>query len=257
MKLKIAELLLPCHCPGAVNDPRVEKAARVAAADVSLRAKLEQQGAWDEQISSVIGSIQAPRGIRRRITAAQGSAHPTKRSPLRYLAQPAVLAVVAGVALILGVLVYLEIDRREKFQGREAAARMIELTNAMSGVELEPMQTEVGRLGDWFYMRGFEGFAVPAELAPLPAVGSRVFKVNGASVAQLAVETHHSIIYVFRPGDFGISLEDGADWRIFDHIGWVAALRRQGESCTMIAFRGTKSEMRELLHNLRAPAASK
>jgi hypothetical protein len=128
---------------------------------------------------------------------------------------------------------------------------MIEITNAMDGVELEPMSTEVWRLGDWFYMRGFEGFAVPPEIASLPVVGSRVFKMDGIPVAQLAVEKQNSIVYVFRPGDFRMRLEDGADWRIFDHIGWAAALRRQGETCTMIAFRGSKLDMKSMLQSLK------
>ena len=142
--------------------------------------------------------------------------------------QPAVLAVLVGLSVILGLLVYLELERREKFEGREAAAKMIEITNGMTGLELEPMETEVWRLGDWFYMRGFEGFAVPPEIASLQVVGSRVFKMDGSPIAQLAVETHNSIVYVFRPSEFRMQLEDGSDWRIFDHIGWVAALRRQG-----------------------------
>lgn len=254
MKLKTAETLLPCHCQGAINDPRVEKAARIAAADAVLGEKLEQQRAWDAQVSGVISSIQAPKGLRRRIGIAAGSTHAPSRSLFRDLAQPAVLAIFIGLSVILGLMVYLELERREKFQGREAAARMIEVTNGMSGLELEFMNSEVGRLSDWFYMRGFEGFVVPPELASLPVVGSRVFKVDGNPVAQLAVETQHSIIYVFRPQDFGMHLVDGADWRLFDHIGWAAALRQQGDSCTMIAFRGTKQEMRELLRSLNTPA---
>jgi hypothetical protein len=252
MKLKTAETLLPCHCEGVANDSRVEKAARVAVGDPVLRERLQQQRAWDQQMSGVISSIHAPKGLRRRITTAVGAGSGSRKNVFRYLAQPAVLAVLVGLSVIVGLMIYFELERREEFRGREAAARMIEVTNGMSGLELEPMDTEVGRLGDWFYMRGFEGFAVPPEFSSLPVVGSRVFKVDGNPVAQLAVETNHSpIIYVFRPADFRMQLVDGADWRLFDHVGWIAALRRQGDTCTMIAFRGTKPQMRELLQTLK------
>jgi len=252
MKLKTAEALLPCHCPGVANDPRVEKAARVAAADEVLRDRLQEQRQWDEQITSVISSIHAPKGLRRKIDPAHAAATGSRKSVFRHLFQPAVLAVLIGLSVIVGLLVYLELERQEKFEGREAAAKMIEVTSGMTGLEFDPMETQVGRLEDWFYMRGFEGFTVAPELAPLPVVGSRVFKVNGNPVAQLAVETNHSIIYVFRASDFGVHLPPGTDWHLFDHVGWAAAVRQKDGSCTMIAFRGRKAEMATFLKTLGA-----
>ena len=122
----------------------------------------------------------------------------------------------------------------------------------MSGVELQPVEMKTGVMGDWFYMRGFERFTLPPEVANLSAVGSRVFRYGGHPVAQVALDERNCLVYVFRATDFGVNLPEESGWRLLDNEGWVAAIRRQGETCTMITFRGSRSDMRDFLRSLNA-----
>ncbi|MHA3770056.1 hypothetical protein ACXR0O_00800 [Verrucomicrobiota bacterium sgz303538] len=251
MNLKTAEQLLPCFRPGLSVDSRVEKAVRIAQGDVILRGFLEAQNQWDAQLANVIHSIEPPEDLRQRLNTF-GPVTPEKNRRLRsQWRQTGMLAVALGILVLIGLGVFFEIDRREHFTGREKVEHLLGMTRNMSGVEFEPVRVEAWRLGDWFYMRGFEDFAIPGELAQLPAVGSRVFRDNGDPVALVAIDKGNCLVYVFRAEDFNVELPEDDDWHVWEHDGWAAAIRRQGKTCTMLAFRGHRSEMRDFLRTLR------
>ena len=87
------------------------------------------------------------------------------------------------------------ISMKRKIRSRASA-------NSMSGLELEPVSKPAGQLGDWFYMHGFESYAPPPEFTASPAVGLRVFSLDGKPVAQVAMDDHNSLLYIFRAADF-------------------------------------------------------
>jgi hypothetical protein len=100
-------------------------------------------------------------------------------------------------------------------------------------------------------MRGFEGFTVPQPVAQLPVVGMRVFRQNGHRIAQLAVDSHNALVFVFNAAEFGIDLGAGNDWHVWEQDQWAAAIRADQGTCTMIAFRGEIDEMQRFLQTLR------
>ena len=107
--------------------------------------------------------------------------------------------------------------------------------------------TTAAQLGDWFYMRGYEGYLGPAEVAGLPVIGSRVFKQEGKPVAQFVIEQHDAVVFEFHAADFGVKLPDNGDWQVIEREDWVAAIRQRGEHCFMIAMRGGADGMHALL----------
>lgn len=248
-----AAQLLPLHRPGRPAEGALLKAVKLAEADPELAGTLAAQREFDGQMLAAIQSIAPPENLRHKLRAA--SCRPGAPKPRRgsQVLNPVVLTAVVGVLLILGFVAWTVLDRMEKFPGREAAEQMLTATNKMSGVELDSVKENTGAMQDWFYMRGFEGYSVPVELAALPAVGSRVFQIDGHSIAQVAVDRHDSILYVFRAADFGVEIPPNEAWRVIAHEGWAAALRRNGDICSMIAFRGEKAEMRAFLAQLHAP----
>ena len=250
MNAKTAETYLPCCRPGPSKDPVLAKAARAAEKDSELRRRLREQGEFDEQIMGAIRYIQPPENLRKKLAelGAKSVAPPTFRQQLRH---PAILSALAGVLLMAGFLIHSEINRSAEFPGKEAVERMIAMTDEMSGVELEPTKAAAGDLGDAMYIRGFEGFVLPPELARMPAVGWRVFKQNARPVAQVAVDVHSMLIYTFRASDLGVQLKDGGEWRVFPQDGWVAAIEQNQGICTMLAFRGTREEMQQFLKSLK------
>jgi hypothetical protein len=251
MNAQNAETYLPCYRPGKPMDARTLKAARYAERDETLRRRLAEQMSFDEQMVSAIHFIQPPENLRQKLHAlgAPGAtAPPTLRSHLRH---PAMLSALAGVLLFIGLIVVQELHRRQAFPGREATDRMLATTSDMSGVEMEPTHGRVGDLGDAFYMRGFEGFTVPESVAQLPVVGMRIFRQNGHRVAQLAVDAHDALVFVFNASDFGVELGAVPDWRVWEQDQWAAAIRSDQGTCTMIAFRGDIEEMKRFLQTLR------
>jgi hypothetical protein len=168
-----------------------------------------------------------------------------------------VLTALLGVVVILGIVVFFVMERMEKFQGREAVEDILVAASKMSGTELEEVTSTTGQLGDWFYMRGYEGFEAPAELAVLPVGGSRVFRIDGQTVAQLAVvnadpanPSVRCLIFEFHASEFGVQLPADAGWKVLTRDEWVGAIRQRGDHCFLIAFRGGKADMQEFLKSL-------
>lgn len=247
-----AEPLLAIHREGRPAAGRVQKALRYAEGNDTLRRKLEEQGTFDGQIVRAIHSIRPPENLRKKLreVSAAAAAPARKRSP--YLCT-ATFAAVCGILVILGFAVWTVMERMEKFPGRESVERMLAATSKMSGVELEPMATTSGTLGDWFYMRGFEGYTLPPEIGALPVVGSRVLRIDEHPIAQLLVE-HGDLpvgIYVFRAGDFGVQIPETGMWRILDKEEWTAGLRRDGGICYMVAMRASKENLQVFLQSLQ------
>ena len=188
---------------------------------------------FDRQVARAVQALAAPEGLRQRV-AADG---PNKKTRPQF-AMATYITAFCGVAIIVALLVFVALDRRGSFPGSEPIARLIASPETMSGLELEPVTNKAGDLGDWFYMRGFDSFALPDELASATALGSRVFKQDGASVAQVAVDWHHAVIYLFRADAFGVELPAG-EWRNLRAETGQAMVRKDGNRCTVVVLRGT------------------
>lgn len=246
MKIRTAGEYLPCFRPGAPSGSRLAKAAQIAGEDAVLRGQLEEQVAFDTQILEVLRNVELPKNLRRQIQADIGTPPPRIR---HHVAHPAILGAIASVVLCLGFLGYTELQSIPEFPGQENAALMVASLGKMTGAEFEPVQGSVGSLADWFYMRGFDDFALPPDLKGLTALGARTLKVNGNTISQAALDQHATILNVFRAADFGIRLSSD-EWAVFEEQDWAAALRQNGELCTMLAFRGTEEDMRNFLTEL-------
>lgn len=249
MNAEDAGILMQAWRQGKTNDARTLKAVEYARGHDTLRAKLEEQSQFDAHIGEVVRWIQPPEDLRKKLAALNSEQRP-KRGNLSYLA---LLPVLAGVLVLIGIAIFFLMRSSTRFEGREAVEDLIEGTAQMNGEELESVSSDAGQLGDWFYMHGFEGYALPAELAGLPAVGSRVGAVDGHHVAQVVVEKHQLVLHVFDAAKFGVVLETGAPWRVFTHGDWAAAVRRQGANCYLLTIRGGEAEMQALVQSFPKP----
>ncbi len=245
-----AEMLLHCHRAGREPDGRMQKALRAAEGDAELGRKLRAQMDFDAQISEAIHYIIPPEDLREKLGAMNEAAGGGRRGLRSQILNPGVLAAATGVLFFVGVIVFFIMESMTHFPGREAVEEMIEATTKMNGTEFEAVTTTTTQLGDWFYMRGYEGYEVPPELAALPVALSRVFRQDDKKVAQFVIEQHAAMIFEFHASDFGVHLEPDGDWQVFEHVDWAAALRQRGDNCFMIALRGGASEMRAFLQAL-------
>ena len=246
MNTKTADSLLRCHRPGMPADVRIEKAVRAASADPDLKRQLDEQAAFDSRITDAIHELAPPDGLAERLDAAHAAATAARPDWRATLRQPPLLAAGIGLLVIVGYLAVVGMDQMKSFPGKPALEQIIEDTAGMSGLEMEPVSTEVGKLPDWFAVYGLENLDVPREFASFKTVGCRVFRAEGDHrVVQIAVEKHHLLLFVLRAADFGVKAP--ARWHVFAQGEWTAAVRGQGETAFMIAFRGTELEMKKFL----------
>ena len=155
----------------------------------------------------------------------------------------------------------------EKFPGRDEVEAMLSAAAKMSPSELEAVSMSTGQLGDWFYVRGYDGFEAPADLAPLRTVAARAFHFDGRTLAQMAIgegsmteaaigegDGIRCLFFEFHASEFGVQLPADSGWRVLVDNDWVGAVRQHEDHCFLIAFKGTKADMQEFL---KTPQKSK
>ncbi len=245
-----AESVLRCHREGREPDGRVQKALRVAEGDADLSRRLRDQLEFDTQIAEAIHYIIPPEDLRTKLGALNEANGHGRGGWRGYLSSPAVLAAAVGVLLFLGVIAFFVMESMTRFTGREAVEKMVETTARMTGSEFDAVSTTTAELGDWFMIRGYEGYETLPEFATVPAVGARVFRQDGKAIAQFVIEQHASIVFEFYAADFNVQLPPDGDWQVWEQEDWVAAIRRQGEHCFMIMQRGDEAAMRLFLKSL-------
>lgn len=245
-----AEMLLHCHREGREPDSRMQKALRVAEDDADLSRRLREQLEFDSQITEAIHYIVPPEDLRAKLGALSESGNGQK-GWRGQMSSPAMLSVLAGVLLFVGVIVFLIMESMAHFSGREAVERMLESTSRMNGTEFEEVKLKVSDLPDWFLARGYEGFEPPARLASMPVIASRVFRQDNRPIAQFIVEQEQaSVILEFRASDFNVQLPPEEDWQIIEQKDWTGAIRQQNDRCCVIVVKGGKSEMQRFLRSL-------
>ena len=227
-------------------DPAVQKALKMSESDELLRETLKTNAAFDTQIVNAIHGIKPPDSLRQKI--ADCASPKALRNHARH---PTILCAIAGVLLAIGFGIYLWLEQRAGFPGKENAARMVDSLGRMSGVELEMKSGTLGSLEDWFVLRGLDEMTLPPDIAALPVAGARTFQFIGHNVGQVAIDKHATILNVFRASDFDIELEDGGDWKVFAQADWAAAIRQRKGVCTLLAFRGSVEEMQNFVLSLK------
>ena len=247
-----ARQLIALHREGRESDSRIAKAIRVAEGDETLRAELQEQREFDRQMVEVIRYIQLPDDLWTKLHELAATRTPG-RSTRRQFFNPAILCAVAGIILLVGFIAWRIIAAADDFPGRGRIEEFIKLNERMTGAELEPTEATAGQLVDNMMLQGFNGFTVPAEVAPLQAFGWRVFRDGQSShrIAQFVVENHKTVAFVFRASDFGVQPDADARWRTFQVEEWAAAITERNGMCTVLTFRGDEAEMNRFLSTLK------
>jgi hypothetical protein len=255
MNAQTAETLIQCHRPWRrPENSRLAKAVKQAGSDAALKSRLDEQVAFDDRQLGMIGRLVLPPELVERLAqAGHGGAH---RSPRTLLRDPAVLAGVIGVLLILGLVVFFAMQGMRRFPGDDAVFDMVDTAQRMSGMEVEPVEAEIGRLGDWLFMKyALENYQVAPDLAAAHAAGCRVFKQKGHPIAQIIVGQPQAVLYVFKAADFGVRIDPQNEWRFFEREEWSGAAASHGDSCTVVTVRGGTKEAREALEKLTGKPA--
>jgi hypothetical protein len=165
-------------------------------------------------------------------------------------ARPRTILLAIGVGLVATVcmVIFLISDRLNTFDGADRITELLDSADNLTGDEFEPVATNAGDLEDWFFLKhGLEHYAVPKQFTGVKTVGCRVFKFNGATVAQImAVADREILLYMFPSDDLGIKVRNGK-WETVEGDSWVGAVTGMNDTCFLVAFKGNKSEMKRFL----------
>ena len=226
--------LLPLHRPWGGDSPKVAKAVQAAQGDPHLTAQIAADRRWHQEIAQ----MPVPEAL-----ALLHLAEPPKMRWSALVFQPAVLAIALALAVVVGVLVYFTKDRMDDFPGKDAVMALVEEEGARAKPEFEEISpTEAGKLGDWFVLQGFEGYAAPRELQKAKVIGCRVLKREGVPMAEVVFERQNARMLVFRAADWKNGIEK-AGRHIFQQEQWGVAAWNEQENDYVVMVGGEDSDL--------------
>jgi hypothetical protein len=168
-------------------------------------------------------------------------------------ARPRTILFAVGVGLVATIcmVIFLISDRMNSFDGADRISELLDSANNLTGDEFEAVETKAGDLQDWFFLKhGLEHYAVPKPFANIKTVGCRVFKFDGATVAQvMAITDKEILLYMFPSRELGVRTRKGK-WEIVEDEKWVGGLTGVKDTCFLVAFKGSKDEMKDFLSNM-------
>ena len=231
--------LLRAHRPWGGDRPKVARAVRAAQDDPKLAAQIAADLQWHEEIAQ----LEVPEEL-----ALLHLSEPLEIGFLGSAFQPAVLAIALALAVVVGVLVHWAKTRMDDFPGKEAIATLVEEEAEGSRPEFEDLPpSEAGKLGDWFLLKGFEGYAAPRALQKAKVIRCRVFKREGVPMAEVVFERLNARMLVFRAAELKNGIEK-TGMHIFQQEEWAVAAWNEQENSYVVMFDGDENDMPGFLH---------
>ena len=160
---------------------------------------------------------------------------------------PAVMSVALAVVVIVGIAVFIVMERMKEFPGSGTARKMLTIASSTKAGQLDPVSADAGSLGDFFFMKyRLEHYDVAPEFAHLRASACKVFDDDeGHRVAQISVPEKRMQFFLFpaerNPKDMKPMLFTG--WRFVEHEGWTGVVQVKDGVCFMAALRGDEKDL--------------
>ncbi|HEY5768575.1 MAG TPA: hypothetical protein VIS71_01910 [Terrimicrobium sp.] len=252
MNSRSARQILLCRRPGGEDDsdPAMKRAMAVAAREVALAEEFEKQSAFDRACASDLETISLDENSRAQIEEGARAFAAKHGGARARIGKHATFAVGIGFLLLVGLLVWMFLGRAGTFPDE---AVKIAITGAKATpTQFDPVEEKADALQDWFMLKGFDNFRVPPEFAQFDVVGVRIFTVDNEPVAQVAVPDNLMYFYCFPSQPLGIKVVPEGSWRITESDRSVLAIREESGMCFLVAFRGSKKDMKSLLENAGA-----
>lgn len=229
---------LRMHRPWGGDHPKIAKAVRAAQGNPELTAQLAADRQWHEAIEAV--TLPAELALLHWT-------EPPKPGLCAMILQPSVLAIALALVVVVGVTIYMAKTRLGDFPGKETIIAFVEDEETPTAPEFESIApTGAGKLDDWFVLKGFEGYAVPASLEKAKAVACRVRQHEGIHAAEVKLAQQKARLLIFRAEDSGIAPGE----HIFQQDDWAVAVLSDEKNSCVVLFRGDSEDMPEFLKTM-------
>lgn len=230
-----------------ISDERVnDRAMRAALLHARKTKEFAAQRNFDRAIAALVRAIPAPADISEFVPSETliSPRRPTWKKQARH---PAFIATAIAVAVIAAVSTFQVVERMNRFPGETTARRLLTTASSTHSMMLDPMKTNAGALGDFFFMKHrLVHYDVPQEFADLRALGCRVFDdEEGERIAQIWVVEKHMQFFLFpaeRDPKTGKAREFSG-WRYVDQERWTGVVKQQNGVCFMAALRGAEKDL--------------
>jgi hypothetical protein len=229
------------------NEERIhDRVMRAVVYRVRKTDEFANQRAFDRAVAALVQAIPIPAGVTDWLSKGIFVAAP-KRTWKQMVQNPAVLAIGIAVAVIAAVFVMKLIERMNEFPGETTARRLLTVASSAHSMMLDPVKTDAGALGDYFFMKHrLPHYDVPPEFADLRTLGCRVFDdEEGLRVAQIWLAEKHMQFFIF-PGERDPktgAARHFSGWRYVDQYRWTGVVQERNGVCFMAALRGSEKDL--------------
>jgi hypothetical protein len=234
------------HC-APFNDERIQdRAMRAAVFRVRKTDEFANQRAFDRAVAVLVQAIPIPAGVTEWLSKGTFVAAP-RRTWKDAVQNPVVLAIGIAVGVIAGIFVFKLVERLNEFPGETTAKRMLSVASSAHSMMLDPVKTDAGALGDFFFMKHrLPHYDVPPEFADFKTLGCRVFDdEEGQRVAQIWVVEKRMQFFLFpaeRDAKTGAPRHFNG-WRYIDQDRWTGVVREHNGVCFMATLRGGEKDL--------------
>jgi hypothetical protein len=230
-----------------INDERVnDRAMRAALHRARKTEELAAQRNFDRAIAALVRTSPIPPDISEFVPSETliSPRHLTWKKQARH---PAFLATAIAVAVIAAVSIFQVVERMNRFPGEATARRLLTTASSTHSMMLDPVKTDAGALGDFFFMKDrLAHYDVPPEFADLHTIGCRVFDdEEGQRIAQVWVVEKRMQFFLFpaeRDPKTGKAREFSG-WHYVDQEHWTGVVKEKNGVCFMAALRGGEKDL--------------
>jgi hypothetical protein len=230
-----------------ISDERVnDRAMRAALHRARKTEELAAQRNFDRAITALVHAIPIPADISEFVPS-ETLISPRRLTWKKQARHPAFLATAIAVAVIAAVSIFQVVERMNRFPGEATARRLLTTASSTHSMMLDPVKTDAGALGDFFFMKDrLAHYDVPPEFADLHTIGCRVFDdEEGQRIAQVWVVEKHMQFFLFpaeRDPKTGKAREFSG-WHYVDQERWTGVVKEQNGVCFMAALRGGEKDL--------------
>ena len=237
-------MLMQC---APLSDERVtDRAMRAALHRARKNEQFAIQKSFDRAVATLVHAIPIPQEITDWVPPEAFISRP-QRSWRSLAKNPAILATGIAIGVIAVIAVSHVVDRINRFPGEPTARRLLTVASSTHSMMLDPVKTDAGSLGDFFFMKHrLAHYDVPPEFADLRTLGCRVFDdEEGQRVAQVWVVEKRMQFFLF-PAERDVKtggVKHFNGWRFIDQEGWSGVVREENGVCFMASLRGRQRDL--------------
>ncbi|MEP6937911.1 MAG: hypothetical protein ABI871_07565 [Chthoniobacterales bacterium] len=237
------------QCAPITDKPSVDRATRSAVQRTRQGKRAPEfalQEGFDRAVALLVQTIPVAPEVAEWF-ANENLVPVAKRSWRSFAFNPAVLAVAFAVAVITGIFGYRVHEHMRDFPDAANARKLLTVASSTRSVLLDPVKTDAGALGDFFFMKHqLDHYDVPPKFASFRTLGCRVFDDDEVRrVAQIWVTEKHMQFFLFpaekNPKDGRVQNFSG--WKFVEQEGWTGAVKQENGICFMVAVSGTEGDL--------------